>query len=100
MCIQNLKTLALIEAQKSVTEIFIAEKEKWTNKWRDKKGEAEIIPKICTKFQNPRFSSSREIVDEKECLHTHPHTNIVTEKTKNIPGSLYTSYTRDINNGR
>ena len=36
MCIQNLKTLAFIEAEKSVTEIFIGEKEKWTNKENDK----------------------------------------------------------------
>ena len=32
MCIQNLKTLALIEAEKFVTENLIGEKEKWTNK--------------------------------------------------------------------
>ena len=30
-CIRNLKTLALIEAEKSVTENLIGEKEKWTN---------------------------------------------------------------------
>ena len=35
-CIQKLQTLALIEAEKSVTEIFIWEKEKWTNKENDK----------------------------------------------------------------
>ena len=35
MCTQNLKTLFPIEAEKSVTEIFIGEKEKWTNKWTD-----------------------------------------------------------------
>ena len=31
-CIRNLKTLALIEAEKSVIENVIGEKEKWTNK--------------------------------------------------------------------
>ena len=31
-CIQNLKTLAVIGAENSVTKSFIAEKEKWTNK--------------------------------------------------------------------
>ena len=48
----------------------------------------QVIPNICTNFQNPRFSSSREIFDEKKSLythtHTHTHTNIVTEKTKTI----------------
>ena len=33
---QNLKTLAPIGAEKSVTEISIGEKEKWTNKGTDK----------------------------------------------------------------
>ena len=32
MCKQNLKTLALIEAKKFVTENLLGEKEKWTNK--------------------------------------------------------------------
>ena len=48
-----------------MTEIFIGEKEKWTNKGNDKQEEAEsfytiqqVIPNICTKFQNPRCSSS------------------------------------------
>ena len=36
MCIQNLKTLALIEAEKFVTENLLGEKEKWTNKENDK----------------------------------------------------------------
>ena len=36
MCIQNLKTLALIEAKKFVTENLLGEKEKWTNKGNDK----------------------------------------------------------------
>ena len=35
-CTQNFKTLALIGAEKSVTEISIGEKEKWTNKGTDK----------------------------------------------------------------
>ena len=37
-CIQNLKTLAQIhvEAEKSVTENFVREKEKWKNKGTDK----------------------------------------------------------------
>ena len=40
MRIQNLKTLALIGAENSVTEIFIGEKEKWTNKGNNKQEEA------------------------------------------------------------
>ena len=32
---QSLKTQAPIEAEKSVTEIFVGEKEKWTNKGTD-----------------------------------------------------------------
>ena len=42
----------------------------------------QVIPNFCTKFQNPRFSSSWEIFDEK--VYTHTHTNIVSEKTKTI----------------
>ena len=42
-CIQNLKILALIEAEKSVTESFIGEKEKWTNKGNDKQEEADSL---------------------------------------------------------
>ena len=40
---QNLKTLALIEAEKSVTEIFIGEEEKRTNKGNDKQEEADSL---------------------------------------------------------
>ena len=36
MCIQNLKTLALIEAKTFVTENLLGEKEKWTNNGNDK----------------------------------------------------------------
>ena len=35
--------LALIDAEKSVTEIFIGEKEKWTNKGNDKHEEADSL---------------------------------------------------------
>ena len=78
-CMQNLKTLALIEAEKSVTEIFIGEKEKWINiikEWSAGEGwfsltqYNKLIPNICTIFQNPRFSSSWEIFDEKK-VYTH-----------------------------
>ena len=54
----------------------------------------QVIPKICTKFQNPRRISSWEIFDERrKSLHTHTYT--ITEKTKTIY-PLYTSYARGI----
>ena len=58
------QTLALTEAEKSVTEIFIGEKEKWTNNRTDKQEAIlsytiQVIPNICTKFKNPSFSSSQ-----------------------------------------
>ena len=43
MCIQNLQTLAQIEAEKSVTENFVREKEKWTNKGTDKQYVADSL---------------------------------------------------------
>ena len=65
MCIQNLKTLALTEAKKYVTENLLGEKEKWTNKGNNNSSTLilfypiqQVIPNICTKFQNPRHSSS------------------------------------------
>ena len=42
-CIQNLKTLALIETVNSVTEMFIGGKEKCTNKGNDKQEEADSL---------------------------------------------------------
>ena len=42
MCIQNLKTLALID-EKFVTENLLAEKEKWTNKGNDKQQHADSL---------------------------------------------------------
>ena len=41
--IRNLKTLALIEAEKSVTENLIGEKEKWINKGNGKHQEADSL---------------------------------------------------------
>ena len=63
-CTQNLKTLAIIGAENSVTKCFIGEKEKWTNKGNDKNKMLilfytiqQVRPNICTTFQNPRRSS-------------------------------------------
>ena len=111
-CIQNLKTLVFIEAEKSVTEIFIGEKENGQLMGMISRRRLilsntiqQVISNICTKFQNPRFSISWEIFDERKFTLTHTHTkkkkkkkkkkNIVTEKTKTIY-PLYTSYTGDI----
>ena len=92
-CTQNLKTLAPIGAEKSVTETFIGEKEKWTNKGTDKLlffcYTIQLITiKLCTKFQNPNSSSCWEIFDRKKSLQTNKQTNkqtnIITEKAKTI----------------
>ena len=42
-CIQNLKTLALLRAEKSVMKNFIGEKEKMTNKGSDKHEDADSL---------------------------------------------------------
>ena len=42
-CIRNLKTLALTEAEKSVTENLIGEKEKWTSKGNGKQQETDSL---------------------------------------------------------
>ena len=43
LCVQNLKTLALIEAKKFVTENLLGEKDKWTNKGNDKQQHADSL---------------------------------------------------------
>ena len=43
MCIQNLKALALIEAEKFVTGNLLGEKEKRINKGNDKQEEADSL---------------------------------------------------------
>ena len=50
-CIQNLKTLALLGAEKSVTKNFTGEKEKMINKGNDKHEDADSLlhdTRICT----------------------------------------------------
>ena len=82
---------------KFVTEIFIGEKEKWTNKGNDKRRRLilsytiqQVIPNICTKFQNLKFSSSWEIFDEKKKMFTHNTTHPQTLLLKRQ--KLYTTY--------
>ena len=43
MCTQNLKTVAVIGAENSVTKSFIGEKEKWTNKRNDKQQHGDSL---------------------------------------------------------
>ena len=52
-----------------------------------------IIPNVCTKFQNPGSSSSREIFDEKK-VYTHTNTltngNIAkSEQSSHTPGGSH-----------
>ena len=63
-CIQNLKTLAQIEAEKSVTENFVREKEKWTNKGTDKQYVADSLLHSTTSFV-PNFMILGQVVPEK-----------------------------------
>ena len=51
-----------------------------------------VTPNVCTKFQNPKSSSFREIFDRKKLTNTHTQ----TEKAKTIY-PLYTSYAGGIN---
>ena len=57
-------------------ETFIGKKRKWTKKCTDKQYLADflytvqlVIPDACTKFQNPKSSSSCEIFDENFPIH-------------------------------
>ena len=59
MCIQNLKTLALIEAEKYVTENLLGEKEKWTNKGNDKQQHADSLLHNTTSHIQHLYSISK-----------------------------------------
>ena len=59
---KNAKTLALRGAKKSVTEILIGEKEKWTNKSNDKNEEADSLLHNYKKSY-PTFVLNFEIID-------------------------------------
>ena len=93
MFVPNFKILGQVVAEKSLTKKFFGKKEKWTNKGTDKPYTVQlVIPNVCTKFQNPKHSSSWEIFDEKK---VYTQTNTHTEKAKTIY-PLYTSYTGGI----
>ena len=65
MFVPNFKILGTVVPEKSLTKKKIGKKEKWTNERTDKPYVAVslntvqlVIPNVCTKFQNPRHSSS------------------------------------------
>ena len=67
-CIQTLKTLAIIRAENSVTEIVIGEKEKLTNKGNDKQQHADsLLHNTSSHTQHflPSFKILRAVVPEK-----------------------------------
>ena len=74
MCIQNLKTLALIEAKKFVTENLLGEKEKWTNKGNDKQQYADSLLHNTTSHTHfvPNFKISGTVVPEKSLIKEMP----------------------------
>ena len=59
MCIQNLKTLALIEAKKFVTENLLGEKEKWINKGNDKQQNADSLLHNTTSHTQHLYQTSK-----------------------------------------
>ena len=59
MCIQNLKTLALTEAKKFVTENLLGEKEKWTNKGNDKRHNADSLLHTTTSHTQHLYQISK-----------------------------------------
>ena len=58
-CIKNLKTLAQIEAEKSTTENFVREKEKWTNKGTDQQYVADSMLHSTTCHYQALYQISR-----------------------------------------
>ena len=82
-CTQNFKTLAPIEAEKSVTEIFIGEKEKRTNEGTDKQYVAFFF---VTQYNSslssfvPNFRILTEVAAEKSLTEKSLQTNKQTNK--------------------
>ena len=60
-CIQNLKTLAVIGAENSVTKSFIGEKEKWTNKGNDKQQHADSLLHNTTSHTQHLYQISKSL---------------------------------------
>ena len=64
MFVLNCKVLGQVVSEKSLTENFVREKEKWTNKGTDMQKwlillftVQLVIPDACTKLQSPRSNS-------------------------------------------
>ena len=85
-CIQNLKTLAFIEAVKSVTEIFIGEKEKWTNKGNGKQEKVDSLLHNTTSYTQQLYQIS--VVPEKSLMKKKVYTHTQLLKSQ----KLYTPY--------
>ena len=73
-CIKNLKTLAVIGAENSVTKCFIGEKEKWTNKGNDKQQHADSLLHNTTVITNiyKNFKILGAVVPEKSLTQNFP----------------------------
>ena len=85
-----------------MTEIFIGEREKWTNKGNDKQQETDsLLHNTTSHTQHLNFKILGAVVPEKSLMKKKftppppPHTHTITEKTKTIT-SLYTSYAEGI----
>ena len=94
---------AILGAGKSVTKTFIGEKEKMTNKRKDMHEDADSLlhdtrsrTQSSTKFQNPRYSSSWEIFDEKFYCRKRKLTNKGNDKHEDADSVLHntTSHTQ------
>ena len=59
MCIQNLKTLALIEDEKFVAENLLGEKEKWINKGNNKQQHADSLLRNTTSHAQHLYQMSK-----------------------------------------
>ena len=96
-CIQNLKEFGSHRSQEICGQKFLLERKKTGQIKRMISRRRlilsytiqQVIPNICTKFQNPRFSSSWEIVDKKN-VYTHTPTHPQTLLLKRQ--KLYTPY--------
>ena len=88
-CIQDLKTLALIEAVKSVTEIFIGEKENWTNKGNDKQEEVDSLLHNTTSYTQHLYLGSvvpeKSLTQKKVYTYTHTHKHCYGNDKNYIP---------------
>ena len=71
MCIQNLKTLTLIEDGKFVTENLLGEKEKWTNKENDMQQHADSLLHNTTNYIQHLYQNFKilgAVVPEKSLI--------------------------------